>query len=292
MHYKTVFARVFIATLCMTIVPGAFAQTPLYKQSSEVNNLMVEYQADFGSLSRFYFTENSPERRDRLRKLQRDFLQQLQQLKYESLPVGSKADYILFKRDLEDQLRSADIEENEFKQVMNWFPFAEKIYAIEKSRRRGTQPESQKLAAAMNDLTEEIEKTTKALDKEKSIDIALTRRAQGIVRGLQAALKSVQDFYVGYDPMYTWWMPEPYKKLDAALAANGKAWEAKTKSAPAAKDDGSGIVGYPVGREELIRQLQGEMIPYTPEELVDIANAEFAWCDAEMLKASKEMGFG
>ncbi|WP_315822441.1 hypothetical protein [Paraflavitalea speifideaquila] len=34
------------------------------------------------------------------------------------------------------------------------------------------------------------------------------------------------------------------------------------------------------------------MIPYTPEELVEIANKEFAWCDAEMLKASREMGFG
>ncbi|MCH5715027.1 DUF885 family protein [Niabella hibiscisoli] len=42
----------------------------------------------------------------------------------------------------------------------------------------------------------------------------------------------------------------------------------------------------------MIRQLKLEFIPYTPEELVDIANKEFAWCDAELLKASKEMGFG
>lgn len=292
MLYKKVLARLIISLLCLQAALSAFPQSGLYKQTSEVNNLMVDYQADFGSLSRFYFTENSPERRDRLRKLQRDYLNQLAQLKYESLPVGSKVDYNLFKRDLEDQLRSADIEESEFKQVVNWFPFAEKIYSIEKSRRRGTQPEAQKLAAQMNDLTDEIEKTTKALDKEKGIEIAYIRRAQGVVRGLQAALRSVNEFYMGYDPLYTWWMPEPYKKLDAALSANGKAWEAKQKSAPAAKDDGSGIVGYPVGKDELLRQLQGEMIPYSPEELVDIANAEFAWCDVEMLKASREMGFG
>ena len=253
---------------------------------------MVDYQADFGSLSRFYATENSPERRDRLRKLQREYLQQLQQLKYETLPVGSKVDYTLFKRDLEEQLRAADQEEKEYKAVINWFPFAEKIYAIERSRRRGKQPEAQKLAAEMNDLTDEIEKTTKLLDKEKGIEIGLIRRAQGITRGLQAALKSVNDFYTGYDPQYTWWMPEPYKKLDAAVSAYAKMWDAKQKSAPQGKDDGSGIVGYPVGREELLRQLQDEMIPYSPEELVDIANQEFAWCDAEMLKASREMGFG
>ena len=34
------------------------------------------------------------------------------------------------------------------------------------------------------------------------------------------------------------------------------------------------------------------MIPYTPEELVAIAEREFAWCENEMKKASREMGFG
>ena len=34
------------------------------------------------------------------------------------------------------------------------------------------------------------------------------------------------------------------------------------------------------------------MIPYTPEELVEIANKEFAWCENEMKKASREMGYG
>jgi uncharacterized protein (DUF885 family) len=34
------------------------------------------------------------------------------------------------------------------------------------------------------------------------------------------------------------------------------------------------------------------MIPYSPEELVEIANKEFAWCEGEMKKASRAMGFG
>ena len=29
-----------------------------------------------------------------------------------------------------------------------------------------------------------------------------------------------------------------------------------------------------------------------PEELVDLANKEFAWCEAEMKKASRELGYG
>ena len=52
------------------------------------------------------------------------------------------------------------------------------------------------------------------------------------------------------------------------------------------------IIGDPIGREAFLQELEYEMIPYTPEELVEIANKEFAWCEAEMKKASREMGFG
>ncbi|HKS05812.1 MAG TPA: DUF885 family protein, partial [Gemmatimonadaceae bacterium] len=58
------------------------------------------------------------------------------------------------------------------------------------------------------------------------------------------------------------------------------------------KTDNSGIPGRARGREGLIRDLQDELIPYSPEQLLEIAEREFAWHDAEMLKASREMGFG
>src|SRR5262249_47934064 len=56
--------------------------------------------------------------------------------------------------------------------------------------------------------------------------------------------------------------------------------------------DESGIAGRPIGREALLSELAGEMIPYTPEELIAIANKEFAWCEKEMKKASRDLGFG
>jgi uncharacterized protein (DUF885 family) len=48
----------------------------------------------------------------------------------------------------------------------------------------------------------------------------------------------------------------------------------------------------PVGNDALMESLRAAMIPYTPDELVALANKEFAWCDKEMLRASAEMGFG
>jgi uncharacterized protein (DUF885 family) len=271
---------------------AAMSQQTLYQQNSEVNNLMVQYEADRGSLNRFYFVENSPERRSRFVALVTDYEKQVQQLKYDNLPTGSRVDYVLFKRNLDEQLRLLEVEKKECEQLGNWFSFSTGIYEIEKLRRRGTQPDAQQWAANMKATTESIHQLSKTLAKDTTITINLIRRAQGIVRGLQAALKSVNEFYAGYDPNYTWWIPDSFKHLDTALTAYGKLWQEKAKAAPGGKDDGSHIVGYPIGKEEIIRQLQLEYIPYTPEELIDIANKEFAWCDAEMLKASQEMGFG
>jgi len=58
------------------------------------------------------------------------------------------------------------------------------------------------------------------------------------------------------------------------------------------KTDNTGIPGAARGREGLIRDLQDELIPYTPEQLIALAEKEFAWCENEMRKASREMGFG
>ena len=58
------------------------------------------------------------------------------------------------------------------------------------------------------------------------------------------------------------------------------------------KTDNSGIEGPARGRDGLILDLADEMIPYSPEELIELGNREFAWTVAEMEKASAELGFG
>jgi hypothetical protein len=48
----------------------------------------------------------------------------------------------------------------------------------------------------------------------------------------------------------------------------------------------------PIGAEGLRAHLAREMIPYTPQELIAIAENEFRWMDEAMLGASRRMGFG
>lgn len=288
--------RKSLCCICLLLMQFAtYAQwqdTDLYNQTSEVNNIMVQYYADRGALNRFYFVRNSPERREKMTALQEEYVKRLSKLDYAKLPAGSAVDYVLFQRDLKDELFQLDQEGKEYKGIQQWFPFAERLYAVERLRRRGAAPDAEKLAAELNNLAKDVIAAKALLKKDSSLPLALSRRASGVAKGMQAAIKSTFDFYNGYDPLFTWWIPAPYKRLDSLLNDYANILTSKGKSAVSQKDDGSGIIGNPIGREELIRQLQEEMIPYTPEDLITIANKEFAWCDVEMLKASKEMGFG
>jgi hypothetical protein len=291
------FLRLAFLLLCFfpTLSTSSQAQekNPLYRQTSDVHHLMVQLQADEGSLNRFYFMKNSPEYIARFQQLYKDYLQQLGKLNYEGMNAGSRVDYLLTKRDLENKLRLLKEAETEYKQISKWVPFADKIYALEKPRRRGLNINGQQIAAQLTSIEKELSASKAALEKEEALNRDLVFRLQGTVKDLQEALKSVYTFYNQYEPSFTWWVPEPYKRVDTLLTTYAALAEKKGKvPGKNQKVDQSGIVGSPIGKEELIRQLQYEMIPYTPEELIGIANKEFAWCDREMLKASRELGFG
>lgn len=259
---------------------------------TEVYSLRVHYDEDEGSLRRFYTVAGSPERRERFKKFYSDYKTQLEKLPFEQMSVGGKVDWLMLKRDLEEKLRQLNVEEAEYGKVTKYVTLGSPIYDIEKLRRRGIHLKSEDVAKQLFEIRKAVLDMTGKLKQEPNMPIALANRAEEIVKGQQAALKSVFDFYNGYDPQFTWWVTKPYQKLDTALMKYAAQLKQKVDVSLLPKDDGSGIIGEQIGREELIRLLQYEMIPYSPEELIDIANKEFAWCDAELLKASREMGFG
>ncbi len=282
-----------------------------YVPCQEMPNLIQNFNADYRVLLRFYTPATagaggrgfggggggaagsgvgSPEKRERMNTLYADYGKKLDAINFNSLPQECKVDYILFKRDLNEKILLAKKEAAEYEKIKEWFPFLDKIYTLEKSRRRGKQPDAQVVAKEWFDIAGEIKTLQAKLKDAKPMNSESTLEAGEVISDLKKAVTSVFEFYNGYDPMFTWWVPKPYKDLDDALTAYSTAFKGKTITIAAT--DKSGIVGIPAGRDELMRQLKYEMIPYTPEELIDIANKEFAWCDAEMLKASKEMGFG
>ncbi len=115
----------------------------------------------------------------------------------------------------------------------------------------------------------------------------------GAVGTLQRVRRSFGQwfhFYAGYDPLFTWWVGEPYKEADKALDEYTNLVRDKLVGIKA--DDKTTIIGDPIGTAALQSELDHAMIPYTPAEMIEIANKEFAWCEVEMKKASHELGYG
>jgi uncharacterized protein (DUF885 family) len=278
----------------------------LYEQSSEIAGLVIQYTQDIRAVSSFYSPMlvrgrgfaapvpvlNSPEQRKRLNEVDKNYLDKLEKVDFSGMSIYGKVDYILLKRNIEDHLLTLANEEKQYEQITRYIPFAEKIYELEKIRRRGNNIDGQKVAGDLNEVLKTVKESTENLKKTESIDMPLAKRAEEAVTGIETRLKGTYEFYNGYDPLFSWWVPKPYQALDSALITYAKALKAKGKLNSTQKEDKSGIKGTPIGRDELIRQLNVEMISYTPDELIELANKEFAWCDKELLKATQEMGFG
>jgi uncharacterized protein (DUF885 family) len=115
-------------------------------------------------------------------------------------------------------------------------------------------------------------------------------RSVAAISGLRESLEDWYKFYNGYDPSFGWWVRATHDKLNEELDAYVKFLREKVLGIEKGKDEP--IVGDPIGREGLEAELAHEMIAYSPEDLLAIANREFAWCDNELKRASREMGFG
>ncbi len=279
----------------------------LYEQSSEMAGNIIRYEQDLKAIEAFYSPRevtrsysrsykpvlNSPEQRRRLLDIDREYLSILQAADFDAMNINGKVDYILLKRNIAEHVRKLTKEEDDYKAISQYIPFDNEIYKIEQGRRRGVSFDAEKLAAQLNEMVMSVNDAAASLEKKAPfLEKSQALRGGEAVEGLKARLKGVFDFYSGYDPLFSWWVPTPYHRLDSALQDYAKLFLTKERVNVNQKDDGSGIIGRPIGREELIRQLKVDMIPYTPEELIALANKEFEWCDNELLKASGEMGFG
>jgi uncharacterized protein (DUF885 family) len=249
------------------------------------------YQTDLGALNRFYTIDESPVRIRALRTFHQSWLKTLGAMNFAQLPHDAQVDHVLLANKIRLELRRLDQTEQRLNDALPLLPFANAIFELHDNRVRVEPPDSPKIAAALFRMEKEIAGARKELASRKSTTKKATaNRAARLTRELAEALKNWNTFYAGYDPNFTWWTAEPYGKLQKALDAYAD--DLREKLAGVAKDDKDTIVGDPIGDAALRDELKYEIVPYTPEDLVRIAEKEFAWCDREMLRASRELGFG
>ncbi|MGC4022523.1 MAG: DUF885 family protein [Cyclobacteriaceae bacterium] len=279
--------KIFLIALLCANVSFGFAQTGM----SEMRDAIDQYQSDAGSLSRKYSIRESDEYYNRFNQFYADWLSKLNGFSFEKFSQAGKIDFILLRTEIEKDQHALQLHQNEFNQIKQAVPFSGKIVSIVQQRRKGTQFDGQQTAKLFSDLKKEVESAQKDLEKQPKFSERLSKKAVNAAQGLKSAVDELFSFYNDYDSQFSWWTKAPYADLDSALSRYVKflkSW----KSVDVSKDDGSGIFGNPIGRDEIIKNLEYEFISYSPEELIDVANKEFTWCEKEMLKASQEMGFG
>jgi uncharacterized protein (DUF885 family) len=322
--------------------PDAVSDAPdlkdLDSSPSELRGLIERYVADRGSLSRSYPVEISPARRARFKQFYSDWLATLAKLNFDTLGQEGKVDYLLFKTHINHELQQEELQGNALAEIALFTPFAQTITDLSEARRRMEKVDPAKVAATLNDLNKEIDATRRAVEsgvrgEQGKIKRTVANRAAATVNGLRNTLRAWFGYYNGYDPLFTWWVDEPYKAVDQSLGAYGAflservAGLRRAEAAPATAEtrpggggsgggrgggggfgggrgnfgggagaarpgDSSDIIGDPIGREGLMVELAAEMIPYTPEELIAVGWKELDWCESEMKKASRELGFG
>ena len=199
----------FLILSFSTISGQSVKSTDSYYQTSDVQPLMQHYEADKGSLTRFYTISNSPERRIRLIAFNKDYLTQLEELNFDKMKTDSKVDYILLKRQINNELFLLEKEAEEVQNIKQYFPFANNIYELEKNRRRGAHINSIELSRQLLDWQKQIQSLTTKITSVDKFDLKLALRAESTALGLKQALKSVFEFYYGYDPEFTFWIQQP-----------------------------------------------------------------------------------
>ncbi|WP_075349203.1 DUF885 family protein [Algoriphagus marinus] len=268
-----------------------FIFTGFLAQATELVQMINTYQADYSALRRLYSNALSAEYFERMQSFNQDYLKSLQAYNYDSFSEDGKIDYVLFRNYLEKELAELDLDQRAFGEISSVLAFAAPLEEFVKGRRRAVRPKAQDLAASWNQVALQIDQQLKALPSQSKYNSwQKADLAAQAVESLNKVTAEAYSYYYDYDPEFTWWMPASWKKLDASMKAYAKGLrEHYTNSV---KDDGSGIIGKPIGREALENALAFEMIAYSPEELIKEAEKQFAWCEKEMLKASNELGFG
>ncbi|MBL8231198.1 MAG: DUF885 family protein, partial [Bryobacterales bacterium] len=262
--------------------------------AADLRSLVERYQLDREVLARFYDVEISPAREASLRQFFEAWNTALDRVAFDSLDTHGRVDYVLLRKELRRQLRQLTLMRKRQQEITELVPFAGELLALKETRQRVDPVDPAKLAAALNAIHKQIEALSKRIRAEGAQAFAIKKtaaaRAVSTIDLLQRVLRDWNAFYSGYDPAFTWWMKDPAAKLDKQLSEYAKL--VRERVVGLKPDDRDTIIGDPVGREALLEDLEEEMIPYSPDQLVAIANREFAWCEQEMLKASRELGFG
>ncbi len=287
----------FASVLLLVALAAAAAAQPsngLDPSVPPMRALIERFTADQATLQSVYADPLAPASRERMAAFLRESRAQLAAVDFNALDQEGKADYVIFANFLTMQEHQLALDKQQWTEVAPLLPYSAQLFALEDERRQMKRPDPQKAAQQLNELAKAVAASRKDLEgkiKDASpADRINAWRAAADLEQLTAQLQHWFDFSNSYDPNFTWWAAQPYKQASAALKE--QTVFLREKLAGIAPDDKSTVIGTPIGRDALLKQLDDAMIPYSPEELIAMAKAQLAVYQQEMVKASRAMGYG
>lgn len=284
-----------------------------------MQDVIQRFRADSDGLAHFYSGLNpSPMKLDRTETNLVDWQKQLELVDFEKLDQEGKIDYLLLKTKLKFERQVIERDRKKLREIEAYLPFRDAVQELERRRYLKQPIKLEEAAAQLAAIPEQVKKVREKIDaarKEKKddkdkpkeenssggntypspdkpakLDPLLARRTADSVNSVREALKSWYGFYDGYMPEFGWWMKKPHDDADKSLEDFSKFLREEIAGLKGKDEDP--LIGEPIGPQALNEDLAREMIPYSAEELIKIAEREFAWCEARLKEASNEMGFG
>lgn len=261
-------------------------------ETETMQDRIVRVAADEDDIKTFWAISFSSKRYESLLRFYKDELASLELAPFDSYDQDARVDYLLLHGYLNRRTRQLKLEKQGNEDAAPLLPFAPELVDLWELRQaaRIDELEAQWVANVMHGATRKVNDTASLVTSDKlKVSKEAAYRALENIDQLVTYLAEFDRFLTGYVPLYDWWVKTPYSALVKALQSLVPVIQ--TKLAGMHPDQEDEIVGEPIGRDGLLVELEAEMIPYTPEELLTIADEKYAWCEKEMKKASAELGY-
>lgn len=257
--------------------------------------LLRAFQVDVGDFDQFNDLRFDPRTWDAKSAFLAQWQARVDAIDVATLDATGKVDRVVLLLALRNQAAAIDLARRQRDEMANLLPFSDVVLGLEHDRRSLVPIEPQKAAGIVAPLAGRIDALRKELEQQRAGGAAvasavLARRAAGAVEHLRWVLSEWFAFYDGFDPLAGWWLREPVG--DATRALNDYARFLREDVAGLHGQDDDPLIGDPIGRDALLTDLRGEMLATTPEELIAIGEREMKWCESELKRAARDMGFG
>lgn len=268
-----------------------------FSHAAGLDQLIGEFEADDRDLASSPAVSWSAARLGRQDAFLNDWEKRLESVDYEPLDAGARIDWHLLHNLLQDRRNDLVLQRAQLQEIEPLLTFSQPLQELTRALGERQLADSEKSAAILAGTSVGLKELRKKLDAGHAKDApagslqpspSQALRAVTAIDELRDKVENWYKFYDGFQPDFGWWTEQPYRKLLSDL--DGLTGFLKKDIAGQKGEPDDPLVGDPIGAASLRSSLDAQMIPYGTEELIAIAEREFAWCEAEMKKAATDMG--